>query len=125
MSKLRPRPQKNYPNYNWDDLDRTIQTILSDPLYKVCHIDPSLYAIPKDEIISECISAGYTVEECEDGILNISWLAKLAAFTSRALILVSKSIDTSIGFFLFPLYGYRLGFILSPSYYLIPYRYLV
>jgi len=72
MSKLRPRPQKNYPNYNWDDLDRTIQTILSDPLYKVCHIDPSLYAIPKDEIISECISAGYTVEECEDGILNIS-----------------------------------------------------
>lgn len=72
MSKLRPRPQKNYPNYNWDDLDRTIQTILSDPLYKVCHIDPSLYAIPKDEIISECISVGYTVEECEDGILNIS-----------------------------------------------------
>ena len=31
-----------------------------------------MYSIPKDEIISECISAGYTVEEREDGILNIS-----------------------------------------------------
>ena len=72
MSRLRPRPEKNYPNYNWDDLDSTIQTILSNPLFKVCHIDPALYSIPKDEVISECISAGYTVEEREDGILDIS-----------------------------------------------------
>lgn len=72
MSKLRPRPEKNYPSYGWDDLDRTIQTILSDPLFKVCHINPALYSIPKDEIISECINAGYTVEEREDGILDIS-----------------------------------------------------
>lgn len=72
MPKLQPRPQKNYPSYGWDHLDHTIQTILSDPSFKVCCVDPTLYAIPKDEIISECISAGYTVEEREDGILNIS-----------------------------------------------------
>ena len=72
MSRLRPRPEKNYPSFGWDDLDSTIQTILSNPLFKVCHIDPARYSIPKDEIISECISAGYTVEEREDGILDIS-----------------------------------------------------
>ena len=72
MPKLQPRPQKNYPSYGWDHLDYTIQMILSDPSFKVCCVDPTLYAIPKDEIISECISAGYTVEEREDGILNIS-----------------------------------------------------
>lgn len=72
MSRLQPRPQKNYPNYNWDDLDRFIQGILSNPSFKVCCVDPALYAIPKNEIIAECINAGYTVEEREDGILNIS-----------------------------------------------------
>ncbi|MBZ2109922.1 hypothetical protein K1I67_00770 [Streptococcus infantis] len=66
------RPEKNYPNYNWDDLDRFIQDVLSNPAFKVCCVDPKLYVISKDEIISECISAGYTVEEREDGILNIS-----------------------------------------------------
>ena len=72
MSKLRPRPEKNYPSYGWDNLDHTIQTILSDPLFKVCHINPARYSIPKDEIISECINAGYMIEEREDGILDIS-----------------------------------------------------
>ena len=72
MSKLRPRPHKSYPNYSWDDLDPTLQDVLSNPAFKVCCIDPTLYKIPKNEIISECISAGYTVEEREDGILNIS-----------------------------------------------------
>ena len=72
MSKLRPRPQKNYPSYSWDHLDSYIQDVLSDPSFKVCCVDSALYSIPKDEIISECISAGYTVEEREDGILNIS-----------------------------------------------------
>ena len=72
MSKLRPRPEKNYPSYGWDNLDHTIQTILSDPLFKVCHINPARYSIPKDEIISEWLNAGYMVEEREDGILDIS-----------------------------------------------------
>ena len=72
MSKLRPRPEKNYPSYGWNNLDHTIQTILSDPLFKVCHINPARYSIPKDEIISECINTGYMVEEREDGILDIS-----------------------------------------------------
>ena len=72
MSRLRPRPQKKYPNYNWDDLDHFIHDVLSNPAFKVCCVDPALYAIPKNEIISECISAGYTVEEREDGVLNIS-----------------------------------------------------
>ena len=30
--------------------------------------------------------------------------------------LASKSIDSPIGFFLFPLYGYRLGLISSPPF---------
>ena len=72
MSRLRPRPEKNYPDYTWDDLDRFIQSSLRNPMFKICCVDPSLYAIPKNEIIAECISAGYTVEEREDGILNIS-----------------------------------------------------
>ena len=72
MPKLQPRPQKNYPSYGWDHLDSFIQDVLSNPSFKVCCVDPTQYASPKDEIISECISAGYTVEEREDGILNIS-----------------------------------------------------
>ena len=72
MSKLRPRPQKSYPSYGWDHLDSFIQDVLSNPSFKVCHINPALYSIPKDEIISECISCGYKVEEREDGILDIS-----------------------------------------------------
>ena len=72
MSRLQPRPQKIYTNYNWDDLDRFIQSSLRNPLFKVCCVDTALYDIPKNEIIAECISAGYTVEEREDGILNIS-----------------------------------------------------
>ena len=31
-------------------------------------------------------------------------------------ILASKSIDSPIGFFIFPLYGYRLGLISSPPF---------
>ncbi len=53
-------------------LDSFIQDVLSDPSFEVCCVDPELYAIPKNEIIAECISDGYTVEEREDGILNIS-----------------------------------------------------
>ena len=71
MSKLRPRPQKNCFSYGWDHLDSFIQDVLSDPSFKVCCVDPAMYSIPKDEIISECISAGYTVEEREDGIYRI------------------------------------------------------
>lgn len=72
MPRLRPRPQKSCFSYGWDHLDSFIQDVLSDPSFKVCCVDPAIYSIPKDEIISECTSAGYTVEEREDGILNIS-----------------------------------------------------
>lgn len=52
-------------------------------------------------------------------LLLYTLVARLITCDSSILILFGKSIDTSIGFFLFPLYGYRLGFILFSSFYTI------
>nr|DAG06317.1 MAG TPA: hypothetical protein [Siphoviridae sp. ctC4e1] len=41
-------------------------------------------------------------------------------------VLISRVLKVCLSrILLFPLYGYRLGFIFSPPYYLIHYRYLV
>ena len=69
MGKLSPRPNNKRPKYSWDELDRFLQDVLSNPTKDSVTINLSSYELPKDEIISELKSAGYSVEDPNDGFL--------------------------------------------------------
>ncbi|HEL1610785.1 hypothetical protein HPA07_05750 [Streptococcus suis] len=69
MGKLSPRPNNKRPKYSWNELDRYLQDVLSNPTKDSVTINLSSYELSKDEIIAELKSAGYSVEDPNDGFL--------------------------------------------------------
>ncbi|MFP7201921.1 hypothetical protein SFC08_13180 [Lysinibacillus halotolerans] len=71
MSKLDPRPNKQGSNYSWDDLNRFIQSQLSQfGVDKTLPIDVRNYSMSKEEIISEAEKQGYKVIEKDEYYLE-------------------------------------------------------
>ncbi|EFM33667.1 TPA: hypothetical protein VM909_001357 [Streptococcus pyogenes] len=71
MSKLSPKQLNKRPKETWEDLDKRLQAVFSDPIKDSDVINLNQYQMTKSEIISELAKAGYTTEDTNDGYLVV------------------------------------------------------